>query len=39
MASAHEFRQVHIDCLPQYQLHADFEFVALHFELVEINKP
>jgi uncharacterized protein YhfF len=35
-ASAHEFQQVHIDCLPQYRLHDDFEFVALHFELAEV---
>ena len=37
--SAAEFRQVHIDCLPQYQLHADFPFVTLHFELVEVIQP
>jgi uncharacterized protein YhfF len=35
-ASAREFQQVHVDCLPQYQLHDGFEFVALHFALVEI---
>ncbi|MEW7850818.1 ASCH domain-containing protein [Massilia aurea] len=35
-ASAEEFRQVHIDCLPHLDLHDDFEFVTLHFELVEI---
>lgn len=35
-ASALEFQQVHIDCLPQYRLHDGFEFVALHFELAEV---
>lgn len=35
-AGAREFQQVHIRCLPQYALHDDFEFVALHFELVEV---
>jgi len=35
-ASAEEFRQVHIDCLPHLDLHDDVEFVTLHFELVEI---
>jgi hypothetical protein len=38
-ASAREFQQVHIDCLPQYPLHDDFEFVALHFELVDVMLP
>jgi uncharacterized protein YhfF len=32
-ASAREFQEVHIRCLPQYQLHEGFEFIALHFEL------
>jgi len=35
-ASAQEFQEVHILCLPQYDLHDDFEFVTLHFELVEV---
>ena len=35
MASAREFQEVHVACLPQYELHDDVEFVALHFELVE----
>ena len=35
-ASAREFQDVHIACLPQYALHEDFEFVTLHFELVEV---
>ena len=35
--SAEAFRRVHVDCLPQYDLHDDFEFVALHFELVEAS--
>ena len=38
-SSAEEFRQVHIRCLPHLDLHDDFEFVTLHFELVEIIKP
>jgi uncharacterized protein YhfF len=37
--SAREFQQVHIRCLPQYALHDDFEFIALHFELVEVVEP
>ena len=38
-ASAQEFQEVHIRCLPQYELHDDFEFVTLHFELVEVIQP
>jgi uncharacterized protein YhfF len=38
-ASAREFQDVHIACLPQYDLHDDFEFVALHFELAELVRP
>jgi uncharacterized protein YhfF len=38
-ASAREFQQVHIDCLPQHDLHDDFNMVALHFELVEVVAP
>jgi hypothetical protein len=26
-------------CLPQYHLHDDFEFVALHFALVDVILP
>ena len=37
--SAGEFQEVHIRCLPQYALHDDFEFVALHFKLVEVIDP
>lgn len=33
-ASAQEFREVHIRCLPHLDLHDGFEFVTLHFELV-----
>ena len=33
--SAQEFRDVHVRCLPHLDLHDGFEFVALHFELVE----
>jgi uncharacterized protein YhfF len=36
-ASAQEFQEVHIRCLPQYTLHDDFEFIALHFELVAVQ--
>ena len=35
-ASADEFREVHIGCLPHLDLHDDVEFVTLHFELVEV---
>ena len=35
-SSADEFREVHIRCLPHLDLHDGFEFVALHFELVEV---
>lgn len=35
-ASADEFRQVHIDCLPHLDLHDDFAFVTLHFTLVDV---
>jgi len=38
-ASAREFQEVHVRCLPQYKLHDDFQFVALHFELVEVIEP
>jgi uncharacterized protein YhfF len=33
-ASADEFREVHVRCLPHLDLHDGFEFVALHFELL-----
>jgi uncharacterized protein YhfF len=35
-SSAREFQEVHIRCLPDLDLHDDFEFVTLHFELVEV---
>ena len=35
-ASADEFRECHIRCLPHLQLHDRFQFVTLHFELVDI---
>ncbi len=35
-ASAEEFRQCHVRCLPHLDLHDDFEFVTLHFELVDM---
>ena len=38
-ASAAEFRQVHIDCLPHLDLHDDFVFVTLHFTLLEVVQP
>ena len=38
-ASADEFRQVHIACLPHLDLHDDFEFVTLHFALLHIVQP
>lgn len=35
-ASADEFREVHVRCLPHLDLHGDVKFVTLHFELVEV---
>jgi uncharacterized protein YhfF len=35
-SSAQEFRDVHIRCLPHLDLHDGFEFVTLHFELVNV---
>ncbi|HEY0197687.1 MAG TPA: ASCH domain-containing protein [Rhodanobacter sp.] len=35
-SSADEFRECHIRCLPHLRLHDRFEFVTLHFELVEV---
>jgi uncharacterized protein YhfF len=35
-SSAEEFRECHVRCLPHLDLHDGFEFVTLHFELVEI---
>lgn len=37
MSSAQEFREVHVRCLPHLDLHDGFEFVTLHFELVEAH--
>lgn len=34
-ASARQFQDVHIACMPHYRLHDQFELVALHFRLVE----
>jgi hypothetical protein len=34
--SVKEFQEVHIHCIPNYQHHDDFEFVIVHFEVVEI---
>ena len=38
-ASAEEFRQVHIACLPHLDLHDDFAFVVLHFALLHVVQP
>lgn len=35
-SSAQEFRDVHVRCLPHLDLHDEFEFVTLHFELVTV---
>jgi uncharacterized protein YhfF len=35
-SSAEQFRQVHIDALPHLDLHDEFEFVTLHFALVDV---
>ncbi len=36
-SSAEEFRDCHVRCLPHLDLHDDFEFVTLHFELLEVT--
>ena len=36
-SSAEEFREVHVRCLPHLDLHDGFDFVTLHFELVEVT--
>ncbi|WP_071362375.1 hypothetical protein [Massilia timonae] len=38
-ASAREFQEIHVRCLPQYAVNDDFEFVTLHFELIEVIEP
>ncbi len=38
-SSAEEFRECHVRCLPHLDLHDGFEFVTLHFELVEVIAP
>jgi uncharacterized protein YhfF len=35
-ASAEEFRECHVRCMPQYDLRDDFELVTLHFRLLEV---
>jgi uncharacterized protein YhfF len=35
-ASAQEFKDCHIRCMPEHELHDDFELVTLHFALVEV---
>lgn len=35
-SSAQEFQEVHRRCLPHLDLHDAFEFVTLHFELVDV---
>jgi uncharacterized protein YhfF len=35
-SSGQEFRDVHVRCLPHLDLHDEFEFVTLHFELVDV---
>lgn len=37
--SEEEFREVHIRCMPTYQLHDDFEFMIVHFQLHEVIMP
>jgi uncharacterized protein YhfF len=36
-ASAEEFREVHVRCLPHLDLHDGFEFAALHFESIHVH--
>ncbi|WP_229509536.1 ASCH domain-containing protein [Massilia sp. CCM 8734] len=38
-SSAEEFRECHVRCLPHLDLHDGFEFVTLHFDLVDIILP
>lgn len=38
-SSAEEYRECHIRCMPDHHLHDDFEFMTLHFELIEEMKP
>lgn len=35
-SSAEEYRECHIQCMPDYDLHDDFEFMTIHFKLVEV---
>ena len=34
-SSAEEFRECHIRCMPEYDLNDEFEFMIVHFKLVE----
>lgn len=34
-SSEKEFKECHIKCMPDYDLHDDFEFMIIHFGLVE----
>jgi hypothetical protein len=33
--SAEEFRSCHIRCMKEHKLHDDFEFMVVHFKLIE----
>lgn len=35
-SSEQEFKECHIRCMPDVDLHDEFELVTLHFELVEV---
>lgn len=35
-SSADEFRECHVRCMPDYELHDDFEFMIVHFRLIEV---
>ena len=35
-SSADEFRECHVRCMPDYELHDEFEFMIVHFRLIEV---
>lgn len=34
--SQQEFKEIHIRCMPEYELHDNFEFMITHFELAAV---
>jgi len=37
--SADEFRECHVRCMPQHDLHDEFEFMIVHFRFIEEIQP